>query len=76
MGDPGSEVFVRIPEGNGQFAVEVNSANAGTVVVGALSQIGAFTDDDYTVTFTQVLPTDPITYQVVGAASGVSGPDR
>lgn len=71
MGDSGADVFMRIPEGNGFFKANVNPANAGTVVIGATSRDGLFVDDQYTVTFNQATPSDPITYQVVGAASGV-----
>lgn len=71
MGDSGSDVFMRIPEGNGVFKVDVNAANTGTLVAGSNSLSGTFIPDDYTVTFTQALPTDPITYQVTGVTSGV-----
>ncbi|WIO73455.1 flagellar hook-associated protein FlgL [Porticoccaceae bacterium LTM1] len=71
MGDSGADVFMRISEGNGFFKADVNPANSGTVVIGSTSRDGLFVDDQYTVAFNQATPSDPITYQVVGAASGV-----
>ena len=69
-GDSGAAVFQDIVTGNGTFAVAHNPANTGTGIVGSTATDGSFVPDTYTVSFTQVLPTDPITYQVVGAVSG------
>jgi flagellar hook-associated protein 3 FlgL len=69
--DSGFDVFVSIPSGNGTFDVEPNVANTGTGVVGATSVNGSFTPEDYTVSFIQAAPTDPITYQVTDSTPAV-----
>ena len=53
-GDPGSDVFFRIRDGNGQFALAASAANAGTAVLGAgsVTDPTAWIPDQYTVTFT------------------------
>lgn len=52
-GDPGSDVFFRIRDGNGQFALAADAANAGTGVLGAgsVTDPTAWIPDQYTVTF-------------------------
>jgi flagellar hook-associated protein 3 FlgL len=69
--DSGFDVFVSIPSGNGTFDVEPNVANTGTGVVGATSVNGSFVPDDYTVSFIQAAPTDPVTYQVTDSTPAV-----
>lgn len=69
--DSGAEVFMRVREGNGTFAVEADGANAGTAVAGKSSTTGAFVRDTYTVTFTQATPADPVTYQVEDSGANV-----
>jgi flagellar hook-associated protein 3 FlgL len=69
--DPGSEVFQRVRNGNGTFNTADNPANTGTGIIDPGSASNAFVTDTYTITFAQVLPTDPITYSVTGAVSGV-----
>jgi flagellar hook-associated protein 3 FlgL len=73
-GDSGSAVFLEAVNGNGTFVSSANSANTGTGIIGPGSVSGAFVPDTYTITFTQLLPTDPITYEVTGAVSGVVVP--
>lgn len=53
-GDPGSGIFMNVPAGNGRFAVDVDAANTGSVVVGASSvtDSGAYAAADYDVVFT------------------------
>jgi flagellar hook-associated protein 3 FlgL len=53
-GDPGSNVFMDIPAGNGRFVVDANPGNTGSVVVGANSVVdtSAYIPGNYTVTFT------------------------
>ncbi len=69
-GNPGSEVFQRIRNGNGTFVTEANTANSGTGIINGGSVQGNFTPtltagvNGYTLRFIQVLPTDPITYEV------------
>ena len=69
--DSGASVFQDIGTGNGTFSVAHNPANTGTAIVGSTATDGSFVPDTYTVSFTQALPTDPITYQVSGVLSGV-----
>jgi flagellar hook-associated protein 3 FlgL len=70
MGDSGSDVFMAIRNGNGTFATQDNIANVGTSLIDAGTVSGTFVSDTYTITFTQALPTDPITYSVTGVTSG------
>ena len=63
--DSGFDVFMSIPSGNGTFDVEPDASNAGTAVVGATAVDGSFITDDYTLSFSQATPSDPITYQVM-----------
>lgn len=67
-GDPGSDVFFRIRDGNGQFALAANAANAGTGVLGAgsVTDPTLWTPDQYTVTFTA-----PDTYEVTDSGGTV-----
>ena len=71
VGDSGSSVFEDVATGNGTFTVSHNLANTGTAIVGSNATDGSFVVDTYTLSFTQALPTDPITYQVTGAVSGL-----
>ncbi len=62
-GDPGSDVFMRIKNGNRVFATEYNPANTGTATIdqGRVDNIMAYTRHDYTISFPaagQVLVTD------------------
>ncbi len=68
--DSGTAVFRAIRNGNGTFATADGAGNTGTGIIDAGTATPAFVPDTYTITFTQALPTDPITYQVDGAASG------
>lgn len=54
MGDPGSDLFMNIPAGNGHFAVAAGATNTGSVVVGASSvtDMQAYVPGNYTITFT------------------------
>ena len=70
-GDSGSDVFVAIRNGNGTFVTQSNPANTGSGIIAPGTVNGSFVPDTYTIAFTQVLPTDPITYSVTGAVSGV-----
>ena len=69
-GDPGSEVFFRIRNGNGTFVASADPANAGTGVVGSSSLIDAsqYDRDTYTVTFTA-----PDTYEVRDSSAALVG---
>ncbi len=71
ISDSGTDVFRAIRNGNGTFATFSNPANSGSGVIDPGTVAGTFVADTYTITFTQALPTDPITYEVTGATSGV-----
>lgn len=70
-GDSGTEVFRAIRNGNGVFATQENLANTGSGVIDPGTVNGVFVPDTYTLAFTQLLPTDPITYTVTGVVSGL-----
>ncbi len=62
-GDAGSDVFMRIRNGNKVFSTEYNPANTGngTIDGGRVADIAAYTSHDYTISFPaagQVLVTD------------------
>jgi flagellar hook-associated protein 3 FlgL len=67
-GDPGSDVFLAIPNGNGTFAVSANPANAGTGIAdaGSVTDPAQWDGGSYTITFTT--PTD---YEVRDAANAL-----
>jgi flagellar hook-associated protein 3 FlgL len=75
--DPGSEVFMRIPAGNGTFVLAANPANSGTAVLGAGAVLdpAAWVPDTYTISF--VTPSDyeirDGTATVIGTGSFVQG---
>ena len=69
--DSGFDVFMSIPSGNGTFDVEPDASNAGTAVAGATAVDGSFITDDYTLSFSQATPSDPITYQVMDSTPAV-----
>jgi len=48
----GSDVFVRIPQGNGQFMASAGATNTGTGVLGASSTISGYDGSTYQLTFT------------------------
>lgn len=70
VNDSGSDVFERIKTGNGTFTLSTATANSGSGVAKSLSQSSGFTSDVYTLTFSQVGPNAPVTYQVNGAVTG------
>lgn len=69
--DSGYDVFASIPSGNGTFDVEPDVANTGTGVIDNASVSGNYIPDDYTLSFIQATPTDPITYQVTDSTPAV-----
>jgi len=69
--DSGFDVFMSVRSGNGSFDTSANAANTGTAVAGSRSVSGAFIPDNYTVTFNQATPADPVTYQVTDGAAAV-----
>lgn len=69
--DSGYDVFVAVPAGNGVFTVDAGAGNAGTAVAGSTSVVGAFVPDTYTLSFSQLTPADPVTYQVTDGSAAV-----
>lgn len=53
VNDSGAEVFQRIPDGNGTFALQAGATNTGTGVLGAGTVVdpAAYVADTYTITF-------------------------
>jgi flagellar hook-associated protein 3 FlgL len=68
INDSGSEVFQKIPQGNGTFTLAVNPANTGSGVLGDSSVIdsAAWVRDTYTVRFLT-----PTTYEVRDIANAL-----
>jgi len=71
VSDSGTDVFERIKTGNGTLTVGVSAANSGSVVAKSLTQGSSFTADDYTLSFSQLGPNAPVTYEVNGATTGL-----
>jgi len=69
--DSGADVFVSVLTGNGTFAVAPNAGNTGTAVFGGNSVNGSFLPDNYSITFSQPTPADPISYQVLDSSAAV-----
>ncbi|WP_367607242.1 flagellar hook-associated protein FlgL [Legionella sp. W05-934-2] len=70
LNDTGSDLYMRLPNGNGRFTV-TQPGNAGTVVAtsGAVTQEASYVEDDYTVSFTTNTAGDMVVL-VSGAVSG------
>lgn len=67
--DPGSDIFLRVRNGNGTFSVVGNPANAGNAffTTAVVSDPSAWTGGQYTVNFT-----GPDTYEVMQGATTVA----
>lgn len=70
LNDIGSDLYMRLPNGNGRFTV-TQPGNAGTVVAtsGAVTQEASYVEDDYTISFTTNTAGDMVV-MVSGVASG------
>lgn len=68
VGDPGSQVFMAIRNGNGTFTTTYNNANTGTGVIdlGQVTDVTAWVPDTYTLTFTA-----PDSYEVRDSAANL-----
>jgi flagellar hook-associated protein 3 FlgL len=66
--DPGSQLFMNIPAGNGLFVNAASAANTGSGVIdaGSINNRAAWVPDNYTVSFTT-----PTTWQVSDSLGGV-----
>ena len=69
--DSGSRVFLAVDAGNGSFDFSAALGNSGTAVVSQSSADNSFVRDDYTVTFSQLSPADPVTYSVTDSSAAV-----
>lgn len=71
INDTGDDVFMRIANGNGRFAISAPAANAGTAVLttGAVINSATYVADDYTLNFA-LNSAGEMVVMVTGAASG------
>ncbi len=71
----GQAVFMNVPTGNGVFDLTLGGANTGQLWtdVGQVSNPGALTGDNYTITFTVTATTPPVTtYDVVNTTTAAT----
>lgn len=68
-GDSGIDVFMRIREGNGDFQTSASNSNTGTGIVskGSVTDMTAFTGENYEITFTT-----PALYDITNTDTGVT----
>lgn len=71
VSDSGVDVFQLIKTGNGSLAADNTVANTGSGTIKSLSQNSSFVSDTYTLSFIQLAPTDPITYEVRDASAAL-----
>jgi len=71
-GDPGSDVFMQIADGNGGFVVVAGAGNTGSLIVGSnqVSDPGAFTGASFTVQFSSASGYDILDASNAVVASG------
>jgi flagellar hook-associated protein 3 FlgL len=69
VSESGSNVFVRIPQGNGQFTATAGGANGGTGVLGGSSVVSGYDNSTYQLTFTA-----PGVYTLNVTTNGVAAP--
>lgn len=67
--DSGQDIFEGMTVGDGRFLLQSPATNTGSALLKMSSTTDA-TPDDYTVTFSQAAPGDPVLYSVVGAQGG------
>jgi len=67
--DNGQDVFEGMMTGDGRFLLETPDTNIGNGLV-KLTSTSDSTEDNYTITFSQASPDDPVLYSVTGAESG------
>ncbi|WP_094751656.1 flagellar hook-associated protein FlgL [Psychromonas sp. CD1] len=72
-GDPGSAIFMQIPEGNGSFVAEANNHNSGSGVLDVASIIDTKVADkfqglDYTISISDSIPKGTEKYSVYSTA--------
>jgi flagellar hook-associated protein 3 FlgL len=64
ISDSGVDVFQLIKTGKGTLSADNTSSNTGSGTVRSLSQNSSLVSDVYTLSFIQLAPTDPVTYEV------------
>lgn len=74
--DPGSNIFVKIPTGNGTFLATANGANKGSGVIDQGSVVdpvlfSATAGETYTLSFNAPAPGADVEYQVYGMKRGL-----
>lgn len=73
VSESGSDVFVRIPQGNGVFTFAAAAANTGTGVLGASSVVTGFDGSSYQLTFTAPDTYDLTTTDTAGTVTTTTG---
>lgn len=71
VGDPGSNVFLRIPSGNGSFSYSANAGNSGNGQIGSTSADTNFIRDAYAIDFSQATPDAPLVYTVTDSSAAI-----
>lgn len=66
----GADIFQKIPEGDGRFVLTSPASNVGNTLIHANTTSESMVDT-YTLAFSQASATDPVTYQISGASSGI-----
>lgn len=73
VSESGSDVFMRIQQGNGVFTFAAGATNTGTGVVGASSVVTGFDGNNYQLQFhNQPANNPPITYDIVDVTGGTT----
>ncbi|WP_018409974.1 flagellar hook-associated protein FlgL [Methyloversatilis thermotolerans] len=78
ISDPGSDIFMRVPEGNGRFTLTPNAANTGTAVIdaGRVDDVSTWLDPansgNFEVVFAYDSATKTTTYDIIDNGSGNS----
>lgn len=73
VSEAGSDVFVRVPQGNGVFTFTAGAANTGTGVVGASSVVTGFDGSSYQLSFTAPDTYDLTTTDAAGVVTTTIG---
>lgn len=66
----GADIFQKVPEGDGRFVLTSPASNLGNTLVHANTTSESIVDT-YTLVFSQASATDPVSYQISGASSGI-----
>ncbi|MBT3427534.1 MAG: flagellar hook-associated protein FlgL [Gammaproteobacteria bacterium] len=66
----GADIFQKVPEGDGRFVLTSPASNSGNLLVQTNTSSESVVDT-YTLVFSQASATDPVSYQISGASSGI-----